>query len=36
VDTDCVLRCGNISIMPLSNQKTNMAVFEQLAAQFNK
>jgi 5'-nucleotidase len=36
VDTDCVLRCGNISIMPLSNQRTNMAVFEQLAAQFNK
>jgi 5'-nucleotidase len=36
VDTDCVLRCGNISIMPLSNQKTNMAVFKQLAAQFNK
>ena len=36
VDTDCVLRCGNISIMPLSMQKTNMAVFEQLAAKLNK
>ncbi len=36
VDTDCVLRCGNISIMPLSMQKTNMAVYEKLAAQFNK
>ena len=36
VDTDCVLRCGNISIMPLSNQKTNLAVYEKLAAQFNK
>ena len=35
-DTDCVLRCGNISIMPLSMQKTNMAVFEQLAAELNK
>ena len=36
VDTDCVLRCGNISIMPLSMQRTNMAVFEQLAAKLNK
>ena len=36
VDTDCVLRCGNISIMPLSMQRTNMAVFEQLAAELNK
>lgn len=36
VDTDCVLRCGNISIMPLSNQKTNMAVYEKLSAQFHK
>ena len=36
VDTDCVLRCGNISVMPLSNQKTNMAVYEKLAAELNK
>lgn len=36
VDTDCVLRCGCISIMPLSMQKTNMAVYEKLAAQLNK
>ena len=36
VDTDCVLRCGNISIMPLTNQKTNMAIYEKLAEQFNK
>ena len=35
VDTDCVLRCGNISVMPLSNQKTNMAVYEKLAAELN-
>ncbi len=35
VDTDCVLRCSNISIMPLSMQKTNMAVYEKLAAQLN-
>ena len=35
VDTDCVLRCGNISIMPLSNQKTNMAAFSQLATLLN-
>ena len=36
VDTDCVLRCCNISIMPLNNQRTNMAVYQQLAAQLNK
>ena len=36
VDTDCVLRCGNISIMPLSNQKTEMATYHKLAAQLNK
>lgn len=31
VDTDCVLRCGHISIMPLTNQRTDMAVFHQLS-----
>ncbi|MBR4971590.1 MAG: 5'/3'-nucleotidase SurE [Oscillospiraceae bacterium] len=36
VDTDCVLRCGNISIMPLTNQQTEMAVYHKLAAQLNK
>ena len=36
VDTDCVLRCGNISIMPLMNQRTNMALYQQLSAQLNK
>ena len=36
MDTDCVLRCGNISIMPLTNQQTNLAVYEKLAAQLNK
>ncbi len=36
VDTDCVLRCGNISIMPLSNQRTEMAVYHKLAAQLNQ
>ena len=35
VDTDCVLRCGNISIMPLLNQRTNMAIYQQLAAKLN-
>ena len=30
VDTDCVLRCGNISIMPLALERTNYRVFEQL------
>ena len=30
VDTDCVLRCRNISIMPLSLPRTDMAVFEAL------
>lgn len=32
VDTDCVLRCGHISIMPLSNQRTDMDVFRSLSA----
>ncbi len=36
VDTDCVLRCGNISIMPLSNNCTNMAVYQNLADKLNK
>ena len=36
VDTDCVLRCGNISIMPLTNQQTEMNVYRQLATQLNK
>ena len=31
VDTDCVLRCGNISIMPLAIQRTDYAVFQQLS-----
>ena len=35
-DTDCVLRCGNISIMPLTNQRTNLAVYTQLSALLNK
>ncbi len=30
VDTDCVLRCGNISISPLTLEKTNVQVFEKL------
>ena len=36
VDTDCVLRCGNISIMPLTNQQTEMSVYRKLAAELNK
>ena len=35
VDTDCVLRCGNISIMPLQNQRTNWAVYTRLSQQLN-
>lgn len=31
LDTDCVLRCGYISIMPLTNQRTNMDVFHALS-----
>lgn len=30
VDTDCVLRCGNISIMPLALPRTNQAVYAAL------
>ncbi len=36
LDTDCVLRCRNISITPLTNQRTELAVYEKLSAQFNK
>lgn len=35
VDTDCVLRCGNISIMPLNNNRTDMAVYQKLASELN-
>ena len=31
VDTDCVLRCGNISIMPLALPRTDYKVFQQLS-----
>lgn len=30
VDTDCVLRCGMISITPMTNQRANMPLFKQL------
>ena len=30
VDTDCVLRCGNVSITPMTNCRVNMAVYENL------
>ncbi len=30
IDTDCVLRCKNISISPLTLEKTNMQVFSDL------
>ncbi len=30
IDTDCVLRCGNISISPLTLEKTDLCVFESL------
>ncbi len=36
VDTDCVLRCGNISIMPLMNQRTNLAIYEKLSKELNR
>ena len=36
VDTDCVLRCGNISIMPLTNQRTDLTVYRDLAAKLNQ
>ncbi len=35
-DTDCVLRCGNISITPLTNQRTEMAVYNRLRTQLNQ
>lgn len=35
VDTDCVLRCGHISVMPLSNQRADLAVYRQLSRQLN-
>lgn len=31
VDTDCVLRCGNISIMPLALHRTDYTVFRKLS-----
>jgi len=31
VDTDCVLRCGNISIMPLALERTDRAAFQKIA-----
>ena len=31
VDTDCVLRCGNISIMPLALERTDYRVFEKIS-----
>lgn len=31
VDTDCVLRCGNISIMPLALHRTDYTVFQKLS-----
>ena len=31
VDTDCVLRCGNISIMPLALHRTDYAIFQKLS-----
>ena len=30
VDTDCVLRCGMISITPMTNQRANMPLYEVL------
>ena len=30
VDTDCVLRCGMVSITPMTNQRADMPLFEQL------
>ncbi len=32
IDTDCVLRCGNISISPLTLEKTDLRMFETLSA----
>ena len=31
VDTDCVLRCGNISIMPLALERTDRSAFQKIA-----
>ncbi len=31
IDTDCVLRCGNISIMPLALHRTDYSVFQKLS-----
>ena len=30
VDTDCVLRCGMVSITPMTNCRVNMALYEEL------
>ena len=30
VDTDCVLRCGNVSITPMTNCRVNIALYEEL------
>jgi 5'-nucleotidase len=30
VDTDCVLRCSMISITPMTNQRANMPLYEEL------
>lgn len=35
VDTDCVLRCGRISIMPLTNHRTNLELYQTLADKLN-
>ncbi len=32
VDTDCVLRCGNISITPLTLDKTNVVLYKELSS----
>ncbi len=32
IDTDCVLRCGNISISPLTLEKTDLRLFDTLSA----
>ena len=31
VDTDCVLRCGNISVMPLALERTDRTAFQKIA-----
>ena len=35
LEEGCVLRCGNISIMPLMNQRTNMELYRKLNAELN-